>query len=95
MLPLDHLDWFQDGSVQARLQKLTHKTHEVSSTQEMRVLTQRAKRLMADAPDGLEWKPEMQAKVGVILIKLLTEACRVDTRREGELKSVPAFWHKL
>ena len=95
LLPLDHLDWFQDDSVQARVQKLTHKTQEVSSTQEMRVLSQRAKRLMADAPDGLEWKPEMQAKVGVILIKLLTEACQVDVRRDGELKSVPAFWHKL
>ncbi len=95
LLPLDHLDWFQDDSVQTRVQKLTHKTQEVSSTQEMRVLSQRAKRLMADAPDGLEWKPEMQAKVGVILIKLLTEACRIDARQDGELKSVPAFWHKL
>ncbi len=96
MLPLDHTEWFKDVSVETRVKKLTKKfQQEVSSQQEMRMLSQRAKRLLADAPDSLDWKPEMQAKVGVILIKLLTESCKIDSWRDGMLVSVPAFWHKL
>ena len=72
LLPLDHLDWFKEETVETRVLKLTKMfANEVSSQQEMRVVSQRAKRLLADAPDSLDWKPEMQAKVGVILIKLL------------------------
>lgn len=78
------------------MKKLTKEfQREVSSQQEMRIISQRAKRLLADAPDSLDWKPEMQAKVGVILVKLLTEACEIDAWKDGELKSIPAFWHKL
>lgn len=96
MLPLDHTEWFKDASVETRVKKLTKKfQQEVSSQQEMRMLSQRAKRLLADAPDSLDWKPEIQAKVGVILIKLLTESCKIDAWRDGRLVSVPAFWHKL
>ena len=96
MLPLDHLEWFKDVSVETRVQKLTKQFQkEASSQQEMRVMSQRAKRLLADAPNSIEWRPEMQAKVGVILIKLLTESCKIDSWRDGRLESVPAFWHKL
>jgi hypothetical protein len=34
--------------------------------------------------------------VGVVLMKLLCDSCRIDVRRPGgATKSVPAFWHKL
>lgn len=61
----------------------------------MRTMSQRAKRLLADTPDTLDWRPEMQAKVGVILVKLLCDSCKIDSWRDGTLQTVPAFWHKL
>jgi DNA-directed RNA polymerase len=37
----------------------------------------------------------MQAKVGVILIKLMMDSCKIDVKRDGKLQTVPAFWHAL
>jgi DNA-directed RNA polymerase len=37
----------------------------------------------------------MQAKVGVILIKLMMDSCKIDLKRDGKLQTVPAFWHAL
>lgn len=35
-------------------------------------------------------------QVGVVLMKLVTDSCRIDVRAPGGgYKSVPAFWHKL
>lgn len=86
----------QDDSVEGRLKRLTKEfQREAASNQEVRIMSQRAKRLLADTPESLDWRPEMQAKVGVILVKLLTESCKIDSWRDGRLISVPAFWHTL
>lgn len=38
----------------------------------------------------------LQLQVGVVLMKLVTDSCRIDVRTPGgSYKSVPAFWHKL
>ena len=40
--------------------------------------------------------PGHAVQVGVVLMKLVTDSCRIDVRAPGGgYKSVPAFWHKL
>ncbi len=35
-------------------------------------------------------------QIGVVLMKLLADSCRIEVRRPGGgIQSVPAFWHKL
>jgi hypothetical protein len=97
MLPLDHLEWFLDDDLEARLQKSIQqfKAPEELTENHKRLLVQRARRMLADSPSSGEWRSDMQAKVGVILIKLMMDACKIDVRRDGKLQTVPAFWHAL
>jgi len=97
MLPLDHLEWFLDNDLEAKLQKSIKqfKAPEELPENHMRLLVQRARRMLADTPSNGEWRSDMQAKVGVILIKLMIDACKIDVQRGGRLQTVPAFWHAL
>lgn len=60
----------------------------------MRAAVTRARRMLADTGDH-DWRGDTQAKVGVILIKLMMDSCKLDVMRDGKLQTVPAFWHKL
>lgn len=98
MIPLDHLEWFQDDDFESRLRTLAAQfkvPKEATSENEMRQIVSRARRLLNDVPGDAEWRPDIQAKVGVILIKLMMDACKVDVVREGRVQTVPAFWHRL
>ena len=97
MLPLDHLEWFVDDEFEDRLKRLAdeYRKSETASAQDMRQMVARARRMLSDLPGDGEWRGDMQAKVGVILIKLMMDACRIDVKRDGEWQTVPAFWHKL
>ncbi|KAL4525788.1 hypothetical protein Ndes2526B_g09281 [Nannochloris sp. 'desiccata'] len=97
MLPLDHLEWFLDDDLEARLRKSAQqfKVPAGASDNEMRLILQRARRMLADSSSSGEWRSDMQAKVGVILIKLMMDACKIDVNRDGRLQTVPAFWHAL
>lgn len=89
------------SSVEARAKELAQHARRVAgeapSENELRLLTARTRRLLASDGDGMEgeWRADMQAKVGVILIKLLMDSCTLDVTRDGETKKVPAFWHQL
>lgn len=87
----------QDESFDARLRAIVQKFKlpEANSEQEMNMIVVRARHLLTDSSRHLEWLQEMQAKVGVILIKLMIDACKIDVQRDGILQTVPAFWHKL
>ena len=97
MLPLDHLEWFLDDDLEARLRKSAQqfRVPEASSENDMRLIVQRARRMLSDSPSSGEWRSDMQAKVGVILIKLMMDSCKLDAKRDGKLQTVPAFWHAL
>ena len=96
MMPTDHYDWFlKTPDLQSRINSQLERLPKHTPTwKEARKLAFRAKRLLGDDLDG-EWRSDLHAKLGVILIKLMIENCKIDVQREGRLQTVPAFWHGL
>lgn len=68
---------------------------EATAGNQMSQLAARARRLLSDTRGDGEWRGDVLAKVGVILIKHLIEACNIDVTEGGKVTTVPAFWHKL
>lgn len=68
---------------------------EAASPREMKLVTDRAKRMLDSDSADVDWRPDMQAKIGGILIKILKDTCKIDAWEDGQLKTVPAFWHQL
>ena len=96
MMPTDHCDWFANtpdlqSRIMAQLEKLPKNA---PSWKEVRRMVSRAKRLLSDELE-VEWRSDIHAKIGVILIKLMMEVCKIDVERDGQLQTIPAFWHGL
>ncbi|KAL4451184.1 hypothetical protein ABPG77_009256 [Micractinium sp. CCAP 211/92] len=95
VLPLDPHDWYQKADFDDRLRKLAAgcKVPKDGSVSVQRVQAM-AKRVLQG--QEVSWHSDILAKIGVVLMKLLADSCRIEVRRPGGgIQSVPAFWHKL
>lgn len=103
MLSIDHNQWFALDKPKDPLTELERKRARLLKTamintkqmKQQKAVIQQAKQLLAEEAEA--WPPAVTAKIGVVLIRLLTEACKIDVRdpETGMVKSVPAFWHKV
>lgn len=95
VLPLDPHDWYTTSDFEERLRRLSAavRVPREGATTLQRVQAQ-ARRVLQG--QEVTWHSDILAKVGVVLMKLLADSCRIDVKRPGGgVQSVPAFWHKL
>lgn len=99
LMPLDHMEWFTEMKADVRIKDVARQLRMSTTTDltenSVNVLSTRARRLLADDTQDREWASDIHAKVGVILIKLLMDSCKVETHDQGRSQLVPAFWHRL
>ncbi|KAL4857485.1 DNA-directed RNA polymerase 2B [Chlorella vulgaris] len=92
---LDAHDWFVKHDFEDRLRRLAAAVQvpkEGSTT--VRRVDAAARRVLQG--QEASWHSDILAKIGVVLMKLLCDSCKIDLKRAGGgIQSVPAFWHKL